>query len=52
MSISKVRSAFYKIARVLGDFAAIKKGPKSTTKRVGRRAAGKATGRLLRKLFR
>ena len=51
MSISKVRSALYKLARILGDVTAVSKGSKATTKRVGRRAAGRATGRFLRKLF-
>lgn len=48
MSISKTRSILYKVARILGDIDAVKKG--TVGKRIVRRAAGKATGRLLRKL--
>lgn len=48
MSISKTRSILYKAARILGDIDAVKKG--TVGKRIVRRAAGKATGRLLRKL--
>jgi hypothetical protein len=38
----------YKIARIMGDVNAVKKG--KVGKRIARRAAGKATGRTLRKL--
>lgn len=44
-----VRSALYKIARLLGDVNAVKKG--KVGKRIARRAAGKAIGRGLGKLF-
>lgn len=50
-SISGFRSFLYGLARVLGDINAVSKGPKATVKRIGRRAAGKATGKALRKLF-
>ncbi|MFD2705447.1 hypothetical protein [Salibacterium lacus] len=49
MNISKIRSALYKISRILGDVNAAKKG--TVGKRIGRRAAGKVTGRFLGKLF-
>ena len=49
MSINKTRGILYTIAKILGDVNAVKKG--KIGKRVGRRVAGKATGRLLRKLF-
>ncbi|MCV3202518.1 hypothetical protein [Bacillus velezensis] len=49
MSISKIRSLFYKSARVLGDVQAVKNG--TIGKRVARRAAGRATGKLLRSIF-
>ena len=39
----------YKIARIMGDMNAVQKG--KVGKRVARRAAGKATGRTLRKLI-
>jgi len=50
MTISKFRSALYRLARFLGDVSAVKRG--KVGKRVARRAAGKATGRLFRKLLR
>ncbi len=37
------------VARILGDINAVKKG--TVGKRMARRAAGKATGKMLRKLF-
>lgn len=49
--ISQLRSGFYGLARLLGDIQALSKGPKATAKRIGRRAAGKVTGRMLGKLF-
>lgn len=45
-----MRSLLYRLARILGDVNAAKKG--RVGKRVGRRAAGKATGKGLGKLFR
>lgn len=50
-SISQVRSGLYSLSRLLGDISAVSKGPGATARRIGRRAAGKATGRMLRKLF-
>lgn len=44
-----MRGLLYKIARLLGDVNAVKKG--KVGKRVGRRAAGKATGKGFKKLF-
>ena len=49
MSINKTRSWLYRIARILGDVNAIKKG--LIARRIARRAAGKVTGRMLGKLF-
>lgn len=49
LNINKVRSAFYKSARILGDVNAAKNG--TLGKRIARRAAGKATNKLLRNLF-
>lgn len=52
MSISKVRGILYKIAKFLGDVQAVSSGdPKKAAKRAGRRIYGKASGRLMRKLF-
>jgi len=50
MSIGKSRGFLYKLARILGDVNAVKKG--RVGRRVGRRVAGRATGRGLGKLFR
>jgi hypothetical protein len=50
MSIAKTRSFLYKLARLLGDVQAVKRG--RVGRRVGRRITGRATGRALRKLFR
>jgi hypothetical protein len=44
-----LRSFLYWLARLLGDLSAVKRG--RVARRIGRRAAGKATGRLFRKLF-
>jgi len=45
-----LRSSLYTLARLMGDANAVKRG--KVGKRVARRAAGKATGRTLRKLLR
>lgn len=44
-----MRSLLYKLARWLGDYNAVRRG--KVGRRVGRRAAGKLTGRWMRKLF-
>ncbi|MDP6259854.1 MAG: hypothetical protein QGH63_12270 [Rhodospirillales bacterium] len=49
MSIPKIRGWLYLIARLLGDVSAVRKG--AVGKRITRRIAGKASGRLLRKLM-
>ncbi|WP_192892962.1 hypothetical protein [Planococcus salinus] len=49
MSIGKIRSIFYFLARILGDINAVKRG--TIGKRLLRRATGKATGRLFNRLF-
>lgn len=49
VSINKTRSLLYKLSRLLGDANAVRRG--TIGKRVGRRVAGKATGRFLRRLF-
>lgn len=45
----KTRGFLYWLARVMGDVSAVKKG--KVGKRIARRAAGKATGRGLGRLF-
>ena len=49
MNITDIRSLLYTLARLMGDYNAVKKG--TVGKRVQRRIVGKATGRALRKLF-
>lgn len=44
-----MRNLLYKLARLMGDVNAVKKG--RVGRRVGRRMVGKATGRGLGKLF-
>lgn len=47
--MSSFRSLLYWLAKLLGDLNAVKKG--KTGRRVGRRVAGKLTGKGLRRLF-
>ena len=50
MSINSTRSLLYQVARLLGDVNAAQKG--KVGQRIGRRLAGKVTGRGLSRLFR
>jgi hypothetical protein len=50
MTIGRLRSILYRTARFLGDVNAVLRG--RVLKRLGRRVAGKFSGRLLGKLFR
>lgn len=45
-----LRSSLYKLARLIGDANAVKRG--TVGKRVVRRVTGRAAGRGLRRLFR
>lgn len=47
--MGKFRSGLYKLAKILGDVSAVKKG--KVGKRIARRAAGKAAGKGFGKLF-
>ncbi len=49
MTINQTRSLLYGLARLLGDVNAVQKG--HVGKRIVRRMAGKATGRILRGLL-
>lgn len=49
MSINKVRSFLYSLAKLLGDLNSVKNG--TVGKRIARRAVGKATGKTMYKLF-
>ena len=53
MSINKTRGLLYKLAKLLSDISAVSSGkPGKVTKRVARRATGKATGTVFRELKR
>ncbi len=49
MNINKVRLFLYKTSKILGDVNAVQKG--TIGKRVMRRAVGKASGKLMREIF-
>ena len=53
MTISRFRSKLYALAKILGDLQALthKNPGKAIPKRVGRRIAGKVTGRLMGAIF-
>ena len=52
MNINKTRGILYKLAKLLGDLSALSSGKLGKiTKRVTRRAPGKAAGKGFRKLF-
>lgn len=50
--LNEVRSALYRSAQVIGDIEAASRGPEAVARRAMRRLLGKATGKVLRKLFR
>jgi hypothetical protein len=50
MTINKFRNILYKTAKYSGDINAVRKG--KIARRIGIRIAGKATGRLLGRIFR
>ena len=50
MTIGRLRSLLYATARFLGDLNAVLRG--RIMQRLGRRAVGKLSGRLIGKLFR
>lgn len=50
MTIGKLRSALYALARLLGDVQAVRKG--QVGQRIARRLAGKVAGRILGRMFR
>ena len=47
--MNNFRSFLYQLAKILGDINAINKG--TVGKRIGRRVAGRATGKALRNIF-
>ena len=49
MTLGKLRSYLYRLARILGDVQAVRQ--RRVGRRLGRRAAGRLTGRLLGRLF-
>jgi hypothetical protein len=50
MSINRTRGSLYKLARILGDVQAVRKG--RVGKRIGRRVVGRYAGRGMGRLFR
>jgi hypothetical protein len=52
MSIGKPRSWLYWLARALGDYQAVRRGPEAMVKRLARRQAGRMTSRMLWRWFR
>lgn len=48
-NVNKIRSFLYKTSKYLSDVNAVQKG--TIGKRIMRRAAGKATGKLTKKIF-
>ena len=53
MTLSKFRSKLYSLAKILGDVHAVthKNPGTAIPKRIGRRIAGKITGRLMGSMF-
>lgn len=52
MTINKIRSALYTLAKLLGDVQSVASKRKGAVRRrVGRRVAGHVAGRLLSRLF-
>jgi hypothetical protein len=51
MTLNKLRTWLYRIARILGDVNAARRGPRGIAKRIGRRAAGRIAGRALGRIF-
>jgi len=53
MTISQFRGKLYALAKILGDVQALthKNPGRAIPKRIGRRIAGKLTGRIMRAIF-
>ncbi|GAB6273799.1 MAG: hypothetical protein STSR0004_06620 [Peptococcaceae bacterium] len=52
-SVNKTRSVLYGTAKLLGDIQSLAGGrPDKVVRRIGRRTAGKITGKILGRLFR
>lgn len=47
MSLASVRRALYRLASILGDINALRRGPVAIGKRLVRKAATKAAGRAI-----
>jgi len=52
LTVGKVRTALYKVARVLGDVQALRRGPRAMVRRVERRVVGRLVGRFLGRFLR
>jgi hypothetical protein len=51
-SLSAFRNFLYWLARAIGDYQAVRRGPEAMVKRLARRQAGRLTSRMLWRWFR
>jgi hypothetical protein len=51
-SLAAFRSFLYGLARAIGDYQAVHRGPEAMAKRLMRRQAGRMTSRVLSRRFR
>ena len=50
--LSAFRSFLYWLARAIGDYQAVRRGPEAVVKRIARRQAGRMTAQWLGRFFR
>ncbi len=48
VTLSSFRRLLYRTGSLLGDIQAVRRGPKAVVRRMGRKAAGRAFGRVMR----
>lgn len=51
MTGRQAQRAAYRALALVNDVRAVRRGPRAVVRRIGRRAYGKATGRLARRIF-
>ena len=51
ITLGKTRGFLYQLAKFLGDLSAVSRGPAATGRHIARRGTGKATGKMLWRLF-
>lgn len=49
--MNRTRRILYALARLIGDVNAVRRGPTAIVKRAARKAAGRAYGRLMRRIL-